>query len=418
VRLLTASSLQRYAMCAASAVLPRVESAPHERTVRGSAIHSFLEAVPVVGREEALATVPEEWRAACALIDLDALPLDGAKVAQEVTYAFNVATGKARELGRSLGRDYRGTCKATEIVGTADVVGLSADGTAVYVDDFKTGRSELARAAVNWQLRMLALAACRTYGARRAHVSLIHIEDNGTAWADRASFDAFDLDVIAADLRALVARVREAAEAVAAGASPTCTTSDLCRWCPSLTYCPAQTALVRTVIGELDTDPAGGFATPVTVEQASTAWERLKSIKAAIKRAEQALYTYAAAHPIPLPGGMVLGPVETSREDVDGEIARRVLAEIHGAEVAERACDWSTSKAAIERALRPLATKERKITHLKRDALAAIAEAGGVRRNVTTSIREHVPIPDEQAKAIVNDIAQLGIELAQQEGRP
>jgi hypothetical protein len=110
--------------------------------------------------------------------------------------------------------------------------------------------------------------------------------------------------------------------------------------------------------------------------------------------------------------------VETSREDVDGEIARRVLAEIHGAEVAERACDWSTSKAAIERALRPLATKERKITHLKRDALAAIAEAGGVRRNVTTSIREHVPIPDEQAKAIVNDIAQLGIELAQQEGRP
>jgi hypothetical protein len=390
-RLLTASSLGRYAVCPASAVLPRVESVPHERTTRGSVIHRCLELVAQVGREEALAEVPDEYRAACEAIDLDALPLDGMRWAQEVSFAYDVATGRARVIGHGLSREeaYQGLAP-TEVTGTADSVGISADGLTVYVTDYKTGRTEIARAAINWQLRFLALASTRAYGAVHARVALIHIPDSGLPWYDPASFDAWEVDGVALELRRLWDRVAFAAASVAAGEPPLCTTGDLCRWCPSLPYCPAQTALVRQVARDVEEgrDLAGAL-TPAT---AAAAWERVKSIKAAVKRAESAIYTFAAGSPIPLPGGLVLGPVETTREEVDGAVARAVLGELHGWDVADRACEFSTSKAAIERALRGVAaTTGKKITHLKRDALEAIGEARGITRKTTTTIKEHVP---------------------------
>jgi hypothetical protein len=91
-----------------------------------------------------------------------------------------------------------------------------------------------------------------------------------------------------------------------------------------------------------------------------------------------------------------------------------VLAELHGQDVADRACEWSTSKAAIERALRPVAAStEQKITHLKKSALAAIAAAGGITRNTTTSVREHAP-DTRAAKEIVADVAALTEQLREE----
>lgn len=417
-RLLTASSLQRIAVCAASAVLPKVDSV-NERAERGQAIHVFLENVLGLGPAEAIALVPEEHRPACAAIDLEALPLDAAQWAAEVAYAFDVATGRAREIGRSIGRDY-GSVGADEIVGTADVVGIfgkarlprsdimhSAD--RVFILDYKTGRTEVTRASRNWQLRYLALAASRAYGASFARVGLIHIHDDGTVLYDTAALDAFELDAVAEDLGAVHRRVKAAAAELAAGRPPAATTGDHCRWCPCLAYCPAQTALVRTVAGEVD---EGRELTPaLTPETAARAWERVKSIKAAVKRAESALHTWAAGHPIALPSGLVLGPVETTREGVDGAIARAVLSELHGWEVADKACDWSTSKAAVERALRGIAAVTGgKITHLKAAALYAIRAAGGITTTTTTSVREHVP-DNRAAVQVAADMAALAASL-------
>lgn len=402
-RILTASSLQRYAVCPASAVLPRAESV-NERAHRGHVIHAFLENVPKIGREEALAAVPEEYRDACAVIDVDALPLDALRFAQEVTFAYDVATGRAREIGRGLTREQAyADLKSTEIGGTADVVGLSADGRTVVVLDFKTGRTEIAAAERNWQLLFLAIASSRAYGAIDARVGLIHIPEDGLPWYDAATLDAFDVDAGAVDLRKLFDRVEASARAVEEGRPPSAVTGEHCRYCPCLAYCPAQTALVR----QMAADPeVADLDRPVTVQDAARAYEKVKALKAALRRVEQNLYTFAAAHPIPLPNGMVLGPVESSREGVDGEIARRVLAELYGQATADRACEWSTSKAAIERALKPLAvTLEKKLAPLKREALAAIAEAGGISRTVTTSIKEHVP--DKQAAIQVAEFAAL-----------
>jgi RecB family exonuclease len=402
---LSASQLQRVAVCPASAVLPRVDSV-NAAAARGTALHSYLEAVPVVGRDEALASVPDEYRAACEALDLEALPVCAVRYAAEVAFALDPRTGAARELGRSMGRDYSGA-KGHEIVGTADVVGLSEDGSTLAVLDYKTGRgADLAKAERNWQLRFLALAGCRTYGATSAHVALVHVHENGTAHYDSAVFDAFDLAVIAHDLARLANRVAFAERSVRAGEPPLATTGEHCKWCPCLPYCPAQTALVRTVAGEIDE-----WDRPVTPADAARAYERVKALKAALARVERNLYTYAAGTPIPLPNGLVLGQVETTREEVDGEIARRVLAELHGQDVADRACEWSTSKAAIERALRPVAAStEQKITHLKKSALAAIAAAGGITRNTTTSVREHAP--DNRAAAqVAADMAALAASL-------
>jgi hypothetical protein len=406
---LSASQLQRVAVCPASAVLPRVDSV-NAAAARGTALHSYLEAVPVVGRDEALASVPDEYRAACEALDLEALPVCAVRYAAEVAFAFDPATWRARELGRSMGRDYSGA-RPGEIVGTADVVGLSEDGSTLVVADWKTGRSELAKAERNWQLRFLALAGCRTYGATSAHVALVHIHENGTAHYDSAVFDPFDLAVIAHELARLANRVAFAARSHASGEPPLATTGEHCKWCPCLPYCPAQTALVRTVVSGDPEWVESGWDRPVTPQDAARAYEIVKAVKAALARIERNLYTYAAGTPIPLPNGLVLGQVESTREEVDGEVARRVLAELHGQDVADRACEWSTSKAAIERALRPVAAStEQKITHLKKSALAAIAAAGGITRNTTTSVREHAP--DNRAAAqVAADMAALAASL-------
>jgi hypothetical protein len=60
----TASGLERIAICEGAAVLPSVGSVSDDAS-RGHAIHAFLEAVPKVGRDAALAACPEDVRPFC-----------------------------------------------------------------------------------------------------------------------------------------------------------------------------------------------------------------------------------------------------------------------------------------------------------------------------------------------------------------
>jgi hypothetical protein len=435
MRLISASSLGRVAVCPASAVLPSVDSVG-EAARRGTILHAYLENVPSMGREEALALVDEEYRAAAEVIDLEALPIDGTRWAQEVAFAFDVTTGRARELGRSRGRDY-GTRRDTEVVGTADVIGLSRDGSMALVLDHKFGASPIAKASRNYQLKFLALAATRAYGATDARVALIHIPPSGLPWYDSATFDAFDLAVFAQELRRIVDRVAFAERSVHAGEPPLATTGEHCKWCPCLPYCPAQTALVRTVVGELE----GQWERPVTPEDAARVYEKVKAAKAVLARLENALYTYAAANPIPLANGIVFGSVtEESNESVDGPTARAALLDLEsGAEsaiylaawlqgsdptealdvlarwaFADRACDFSTSKAAIQKAMRPVARSlDLTFAQVNRAALGAVRAAGAMSRSIHTSIKEHVP-DKRTAIEIVADVQALTEQLREE----
>lgn len=418
-RLLTASSLERYFACAASAVLPRVESAPHPRTVRGSVIHRYLERVAqlvraglslAAARSEALDETEEEYRAACEVIDLDSLPIDGMRWAQEVSFAFDVATGKARVIGHGLSREEAySDAGPTEITGTADSVGISADGLTVLLTDYKTGLGDVTPAARNAQLRFLSLAASRAYGAVHARVALIKVKDDGLAYYDPASFDAFEVDGVALDLAALWDRVS------AAVANPEAAerTGEYCKHCPSRTYCHARTAAVRVAVGEIEESRPRLAVTPENILRAWDLATLLEGYAEDLKRDCKSIFE---AEPVKLANGLVFGPKRYPRDTLDGPIAKKVLAARFGDEVADRCAKWSVSKESVKRGVRAVTERTgEKFSHLLREVLAEIDAAGGVIHGSYTRVEPHAP--DNQASIkVADEVAALGLALENSNG--
>lgn len=382
----TASSLDRAGRCLGSALLPRVDEIT-DAASRGVALHAFLARVTEVGREEALGEVDEAFRPACAAIDLDVLPTSALEVIPELALAYDPETGTARELGRNLGRRYP-PVHPREFVGTADIVTVSK--AEVSVADFKTGRGLITPAKDNSQLRFLGLAAARLLGRRQLRVALIRIAEDGTPFFDSADFDAVELDAIEEDLRDLARRLDQAKALMALGEPPPVTTGIHCRRCPSLVYCPGQTALLKKLGGHTEA-VADDILEALTPEQASTAWARMKVVEEVLRRAREALYAYARDNGITLANGVVVGEVETHRRQLDGRIAFEVLERLHGPAVARAAVDLDASQASIERALRGVAEATgEKLSTLKRVAMAEMDQAGAVSIRVSRSIREHL----------------------------
>lgn len=382
----TASALERAGRCLGSALLPRVDEVT-DAASHGLAIHAFLARVSEVGREQALGEVDEEFRPACAAIDLDLLPTSALEVYPELALAYDPETGIARELGRNLGRRYP-PVHPREFVGTADVVTVSRD--EVVVADFKTGRGLLTPAKDNPQLKFLGLAAARLLGRRQLRVALIRIAEDGTPFFDSADFDAVELDSIEEELRDLARRLDQAKDLLALGEPPPVTTGIHCRRCPSLVYCPGQAALVKKLGGHPEA-VAEEILAALTPEQAATAWACLKVAEEVLRRAREALHAYARDNGIVLANGVVVGEVETQRRQLDGKIAFEVLERIHGPDVARAAVELDASQASIERALRGVAEATgEKLAKLKRVAMAELEQAGAVSLRTSRTIREHI----------------------------
>jgi RecB family exonuclease len=394
--IITASRLQRAVCCPASVVLPQVQE-ESEPARRGTAIHAFLAAVPDVGRDAALAEVPADYRADCEVIDLETLPIaDLDEIAAEVAFAFDVETGEARELGRNIGRAYQ--VGPTEIAGTADVVAFGP--FELYVADFKTGRGIVASPRANWQLKLLALAASRTYGVDQVRVAIIRLREDGTPEYESAVFTAFDLDLAAAELRDLVQSINRLQTAVANGLVPDVNTGAHCRRCAAAPACPAFKGLVQRLAGEPDA-VADQITAELTPETAARAWARLKQVEEIIRRAREGLYAFARETPIQLGDGRVLGETATRRRVLDGRVAYDCLEKLHGLAVAEAAVDVEASQASIERALREVARESgATLAGLKRGVMAEMEKAGGIEVHVSRSVREHV-VPAEEAAEVL-----------------
>jgi hypothetical protein len=380
---LTGSGLERVAVCAAAGVLPRVESSS-DYAERGHAIHAFLEAVNRVGREAALEAVPEDLRSACEALDVAKLPTDPARYAAEVAFAFNPETGKARELGRGIGRRY--DVNEGEIAGTADVIALLED-DGVFVADFKSGWSRRTAAKDSLQLRFYALAAARAYGRSRAVVQVIRVFEDGATWTDEAALDAFDLDDFALELGALAVMIEGHRALYAAGQEPPMVEGSHCTWCPAYVRCPAKTALLRAAALEA---PAPGEITP---DVAARAYSRLKLYKAAVEKAEEILKTYARTHPIPLEGGMVYAVRYDNTKTLDGKVAASALEALLG-EAAGEAVEVEVSQAGIKRAIdaylaaHPGAGTKKALLE---QALAEIEKRGGLRYVKAPKLVAHRP---------------------------
>jgi hypothetical protein len=332
----------------------------------------------------------------CAAIELEGLPL-GSDYRQEVAYAYDVESGKARRVGYGLNRRY-GALSPTEIPCTLDEVGIF-DGV-IEVHDYKLdGFCPTAPpTAENPQLLFGALGVALTRGVYSVRLSAIHIRQDGTHWRDPAEVDALDLDAFELRLRRIWQRTQEAREVIASGRTPDVSRGPWCRYCPAAQACPAVTSLIRAVAAD-PVATADQLLSMLTPETASAAYTRLKEIEAVLKPVKSALWAYASEQAIALPDGRRYGSVETEKEVYNAIKTRAVLREVCGAEVAEAACTFKTSKTAVARAANEYAArvkaaaKERgeKVTQkeIVSNVIAQVEKAGAVARQVKRSVRVH-----------------------------
>jgi hypothetical protein len=392
----TASSLDRVFQCAAAAALPTVRS-PNAYGDRGSAVHHFLERIGAgMSAEGALDLVEDdEHRALCAAIDLARLPRG---TAPEVAFAYDVAKGTARELGRQLRRQYP-ALSPTELPGTGDAVGVS--GSAVFVGDFKSGFI-VTPAKDSVQLRFLALCAARAYDREEAVVEIVRIRENGSVFRDPAEFDALDLDAFAVELEEVMAKVRYQQASVAAGLMPDVVEGEHCRWCPAWSSCPAKaSALVRVASGEA-LEPLASLL-PLSPEMAGVAWVRCRESHRLLERIERACYAALDEYgSLPLPSGRELRRVtEPGNEVLDGRVVFAVVREQLDQDVAEGAIAIEATKAGLERALKAASAAgkipPRGRAAAERRVLEAVRERGGASNPMTTRL---VQMDRAQAPAI------------------
>lgn len=395
MRAFTFSTAERAEQCPGSQALEQIPSTSIYARL-GTILHAYVMRALSMGREEALELEPEHMRRLLESYDLWGLPQAG-EFAAEVAYALDPITGKARELGRDLERKYdEAGARENEIVGAADFVAISSDG--VYVDDLKTGHSHLTRAADNLQVTGLAVAAARAYGAKRARVRLLIRREDNSGYFDEASLDDFELDFALYRLRQAVKSVEEARAEVAAGKTPRLHEGPWCEHCPARAGCPAKVALVRefAIAPEDGASRIRGLVSRVEWRQALL---RLRAAKKELGRIEAEIHAYVReVGPVDLGDGLEYGERTIMRPVIDGKIAHKEIVafldgrgkEIEQArDVADNACTFQTSKAAIKRALAKVAPP-RGATRLFNDVMEVIHDAGGVEFRKQTRVDEHL----------------------------
>jgi hypothetical protein len=294
-----------------------------------------------------------------------------AKATAEVAYAYDPAKDSARVLGVNIGRNYQ--LKPGEIAGTADVVMVNGDCVTVY--DWKTGHKALPHPSESWQLRALALAACRTTGAGNAIIGYGRVADEEAPVLVTDTMDCFDLDWFAGELFGLLAAAdRALKDYTEHNMLPRLAEGPQCDYCEAFAFCPAKHALARSMAADLAGLEAGIEA--LTLEQAGSVLEKVQAAEAVLERIKSSLKERAQRTPIPLPSGGRWAAVETRRESVDGRVALAALAEHIGWAEASKAVKTLT-KEAIKSAAGEKAT----------EILQTIRNRGGIRQSVFAQMR-------------------------------
>ncbi len=384
VRLPTASSLDRAVTCSASFLLPQQDNdaAPSEGRERGRAIARYLQRIPQIGADAALAEVPSEWVEVCASIDLEALPIT---LGTEVAFALNCVSGDAVELGRDIDRNYepallavRPDADVTEwVFGTADVFGVSE--LEVFVGDHK-GHQRVERAKANRQLGFSAVCAAKVYGRKRAVVCVYRPLQDGRP-PDRAELDEFDLEAFEYEVRALHWQAKEF-EAGRLALQPV--PGVHCRYCKATNECPAAKVGAEIACrsdGQLD--PRG----PITRENAGRWYVGLAALREWMRNAEAQIEELARYEPIELPDGRRYGLTEVSgNERIDSDIALSIIGEELGPEIANDASTRTITKKGLARALQKHNVPGR--GRVAEQIWEKVRKAGGASSPVSKGMRE------------------------------
>lgn len=293
------SSLERGSNCPASFVLLQAPETG-EPAIKGTENHDIIETGLSSGNLEGL---PEVVQMAMK----DAISVD-----VEVAFALNVQTGAVRLIGRRIGRNY-GDVSPDEIVLTVDAI-ITTPGTTsnvVTVWDWKS-RKRVTPAVRNLQVRAGAVAVLKYLELPEVRGALGYLDDAET---DVATFDAFDSALFFSEMRTMLGRIDAAASLLESGGTPEVHAGPWCQYCPSVSYCPAQTRLARTMLGELtDVEKQIAF---MTSEQTGRAWVLLRQIQNLAERVESSIKLRAKQDVVPLPNGKRLALVDSSRSSFD-----------------------------------------------------------------------------------------------------
>lgn len=357
--MISASALTRLINCPGSAAIPQARMSS-VWSDEGQANHATLEDAIHEGDYSGL---PEAVQA--ALVDYDVIQA-------EVAVAFDVATGKGRELGVGIARRYEGLAPF-EIPGTIDLLALTANKGKALIVDYKL------YSEVDWvQVQFYALAIARTYGLDEVTVALAYLGTGKVSWR---TFDAFDLDVFAATLRDLHTRVAAEQAKVRQGVLPDVNDGPWCKHCPAKHACPGRVALARRVLdgGEMN---AMAMMRPLDDVAAAQLYHDIKRAKSVLDQLSKAVYARAHEKPIPLGNGRALGlHTKLGNEKLDGDIVWQVLREKLSRDVADLAVTRHATKKAIHEAVRD--------GKAERELLDEVRKRGGATRETKEEVIEY-----------------------------
>ena len=358
--------------------MPSIEEPSSVGAERGRAIHDYMASVPSLGRDRALAMVPEDYREFARAIPIDRLPVVKEAWLPEAAYAWDPIEDRGYYLGSMINRAYPATLPGNTVVGTADAIGL-ADDQAVIIE-WKTGKhwSE-------WQLKFLALAACRAHKCDRAMCVIVFLREDGTCKELVFRYDIFDLGLFAEQLLGLSKRVL----AAKSSGESSLVMGAHCEYCPAKLNCPAHTALIRSACA-MPANFAAEFEV-LTPEAIGKAWPKLVAALQILHRAKAQIETWVTDNgPVPLENGKELRTVVTGRESV--AYPRAVADILHGMFPdydIMGAFKLETSKAAITKVVQSIAVhKGISGRDLKESVFAAVRAAGAIARTTWTRVEE------------------------------
>ncbi len=384
--LLTASALERVAACPASLNLPAYGNID-AYSEGGTGRHAVLDVAATKGPVEARAQFAGKADAIDLITDVTELlkarfgvTWDPVTMYSETSVAIDLVDGQARVLGRN--RAYGKTFAAVEVAMTWDLlVNRSAPPLLI---DWKGPHADVTPAAQNPQTRALAVGAAALLERDSIEVAIVRVGGGEPRVDSTTLMTARDIAQAFEDLRSV--------HRAASQPSPPIVQGDHCKYCPAFSGCPAKVQMIQALaVNPAEVVRVGGNLTPQEAAQALKAWEMATE---ALKRVGSHLYAYATQNPIPVSPGVVWGPVVGTKSEIDGTIALRVIEAEYGREVAEAACERSTSATGIERALKPVIKgKGGKVAPAKRALIEAIDKAGGVTIRTKTTFENHPAAP-------------------------
>lgn len=375
----TASKLELLERCPSAGALSSVWTSSTDDQIAGTARHRFIQRAREIGRDEALAEVPEDapWRAQCEALVLDGVPAGE----HEIAFAYDVTNDTARCLGSWIDRAYK--VSDTEVSGTADLVCPPTEERPRWlVIDFK-GDEEVTSAAHNIQLGFYALCVAREHQVDEVDVAIVYLGHNGDLRWDRASLGPFDLEGMAARIRDVHAAVHAARARVAERGPLDYSTGLHCRRCAALTFCPAQTTLLRAFLDE--PTPPESLA-PLSDEDAGRAWVRFKVFEEQRDLARSALSLRAERAGLPLPDGDRLMPVEVPQRTVVLQKAETLLRARFGDDQFKAALKSTLSIENLRSLARQLSPGKGQKKAFE-DLLEQLRSAGALRESSFTQLR-------------------------------